>query len=67
MQKYGRDEEISHEDFIVWQGWLKVLTCLRTISVPRCEIVLSDSERARVSNARHNLLDRFYRSLVVHS
>ena len=35
-QKYGWDEEISDADSIVWQGWLKELACLRTISVPRC-------------------------------
>jgi len=35
-QKYGWDEENSHTDSIVWQEWLKELTCLRKISVPRC-------------------------------
>lgn len=35
-QKYGWDEENSPEDFIVLQGWLKELACLRTIFVPRC-------------------------------
>ena len=33
----------------------------------RCEIELPDSEQVRVSDTRHNLLDRFYRSLAVHS
>ncbi|KAL9976464.1 hypothetical protein ACROYT_G013771 [Oculina patagonica] len=35
-QQYGWDEVISNADSIVWQGWLKELACLRTISVPRC-------------------------------
>lgn len=35
-QQYGWDEVISNADCIVWQGWIKELACLRTISVPRC-------------------------------
>ena len=35
-QKYGWGKEISDADSIVWQGWLKELACLRTISVSRC-------------------------------
>ena len=35
-QKYGWDEEISEEDYVTWQGWLRELNSLRTLSVPRC-------------------------------
>ena len=35
-QKYGWDEEIPAADSIVWQGWLKELARLRSVSVPRC-------------------------------
>lgn len=33
---YGWDEEIPNADAVVWEGWLRDLSSLRTISVPRC-------------------------------
>ena len=47
-QKYGWDEEISEEDYVTWQGWLRELNSLRTLSVPRCFKPTEFSAVARV-------------------
>lgn len=34
--KHGWDKEISDEDSVIWQGWLKEIDSLGTLSAPRC-------------------------------
>ena len=47
-QKYGWNEEISEQDYVTWQGWLRELNSLRTLSVPRCFKPTEFSAVARV-------------------